>query len=337
MIYSPRRYGKTSLVKRVQARLAEEGSVVALADFFGVTSIEDVALRLAKAVFEFAKPRENIFKTAIKLIKTFRPVLKPDEAGGVSLSIEAASSRRGGADVLDETMDSLGHFILETGSLVNIALDEFQEIVELNNSLKIEGILRSHIQKHQSSYFFVGSRRRILLAMFNERQRPFFQSAINYELGPLPHDELSVFIAEQFRAGGKGCSDAVAEFVSGMVRQHPYYTQKLSFFAYDVAGKEVKEEDVTEAFGTLLSSETPVFEAIIQGLAPQQIALLKAVAAEPAEALFSMEYMKRHGLGSTGGVQGAQKRLGELDLIQKDGKKGWTVVDPVFGEWLKKH
>jgi hypothetical membrane protein len=56
--------------------------------------------------------------------------------------------------------------------------------------------MRTRIQRQQASYFFIGSRRRILLGIFNERQRPFFQSAINYPLNLLPPDELAEFIAE---------------------------------------------------------------------------------------------------------------------------------------------
>jgi len=56
------------------------------------------------------------------------------------------------------------------------------------------------------SYFFVGSRRRILLDIFNEEKRPFYKSAINYALGPLPKKEALAFIIERFSAAGKTCS-----------------------------------------------------------------------------------------------------------------------------------
>lgn len=61
-----------------------------------------------------------------------------------------------------------------------------------------------HIQTHRNaSYFFVGSRRRILSEIFNERKRPFYRIAINYPLGPLPLDESMTFIVKQFKRGGK--------------------------------------------------------------------------------------------------------------------------------------
>ncbi len=335
LVYSPRRYGKTSLIKRVQNELAKEGVITIFADFFGVSSVDDVASRLARSVYEVTRDREGLFKSAIKFLKTFRPVLKPDESGSVSLTVEPSSSRTSGMELLEETMSSIGEFISKTNSLFNIALDEFQEIVELKDAPKIEGTLRTHIQKHESAYFFIGSRRHILLGIFNDKQRPFFQSAINYKINALPHDELVSFIVDMFAKGGKSCPRSSAESIAKLVHQHPYYSQKLAFFIYETAGEEIAEDNVREGFRDLLGSEQPVFEAILQGLAPQQIALLKAIAEEQAAAIFSVNYMKNHRLGSTGGVQGAIKRLLALDLVEKNDSSVWRVVDPIFADYLK--
>lgn len=38
LVYSPRRYGKTSLIKRIQNELAKKGAITVFADFFGVSS-----------------------------------------------------------------------------------------------------------------------------------------------------------------------------------------------------------------------------------------------------------------------------------------------------------
>jgi AAA+ ATPase superfamily predicted ATPase len=53
VIFSPRRFGKTSFVKRVQSNLAKKGMLTLYADFFGVTSIDDVSGRIAKCVYAF--------------------------------------------------------------------------------------------------------------------------------------------------------------------------------------------------------------------------------------------------------------------------------------------
>jgi AAA+ ATPase superfamily predicted ATPase len=176
VLYSPRRFGKTSLARRVQKELADGGAITFYADLFGVTSVEDVAERLARAVYEKTHQQKTLFNKAVTALKSFRPVIRPDEQGGVAISVEPATTRLAGTDLLADTLEAIGRFIDSTGQLVHIALDEFQEIVELREAIKIEGIMRAHLQNHQAPYFFIGSRRRVLVAIFNDRQRPFVRA-----------------------------------------------------------------------------------------------------------------------------------------------------------------
>lgn len=334
VIFSPRRFGKTSLVRRVQSRLADHGAVVIFADLFGVGSVEDVAARLAKAVYGFTHGKSSLWKTALRTLLSFRPVLKPDPSGGISLSVESASAGRSGLELLDETIVSIHQFIESAQRLVHIALDEFQEIVTLKEALQIEAVLRTHIQRQKASYFFVGSRRRVLLGIFNERQRPFFQSAINYPLGPLPSADLAKFISWQFREHGKPCTEEMALRLVSLVGCHPYYSEKLGFFVYEMADV-VTEETIEAGLQKLIVSEKPVFEAILQGLSPHQRLLLKAIALEPAKKILAGGYIQRHGLGSTGGVQHSARQLEDLDLIERRGDQElWQLVDPILAMWL---
>jgi hypothetical protein len=232
-------------------------------------------------------------------------------------------------------MDSLREFVNTTRSLVHVALDEFQEIVTLKEALQIEGIMRTRIQQQRASYYFIGSRRRILLGIFNERQRPFFQSAINYPLNLLPSDELAGFIAEQFRKNQRKCTVAMAKKLASLTGFHPYYSEKLAFFVYDLS-KTVTEESINQGMERLILSEKPVFEAILQGLSPHQRLLLQALAEEATAKLLASAYIQKHGLGSVGGVQHSSRQLEELDLIEKDQEtRGWRPVDPILAIWLR--
>ncbi|MGD9369084.1 MAG: ATP-binding protein [Desulfobacteraceae bacterium] len=333
VIYSPRRFGKTSLVHQVQRKLSQDGFITIYVDLFGLSSADIIANRITKGVYSALHHQKNLLQKAVTIIKSHRPVIRPDETG-VSITTEAVSPHLSGSELLDKTLAELGQLIAAGKKKINIVLDEFQEITEIRDP-NIEGIMRSYIQEHKASYFFVGSRRRVLLEMFNQRRRPFFQSAINFKLDKLPHDELADFVAKRFEAAQKRCSERLADEIALTADDHPYYCQKLSFFCFELAGKTVKETDVQKAYTELIQAETPVFEAIVQGLAPRQIALLCAVAKEPSRSLLSMDYIKRHGLKSIGGIQAAVKKLARLDLIENGGKnKPWRVVDPIFGQWL---
>jgi hypothetical protein len=335
VLYSPRRFGKTSLVRRLQQQLAGDGTLTVFADFFGVTSVDDVARRLAWSVFAVTRPRERLFAKAVRFLRSFRPVLKPDETGGVTLSVEPAGTRHQGLALLEETLRSFEALVGELATPFHVALDEFQELTELPEPLAVEGVLRQHVQRLAGSFCFIGSRRRLLLDMFNQRRRPFYQSAINYQLGPIAAGEFAPFLQAQFAAQGRTCEPAAVAAVLAITGGHPYYTQKLCFFLFEQEPTRLTAALVPGALADLLTNEQPVFESTLQGLAPRQINLLRALASEPTSSVFAAPYMARHGLGSTGGIQGAVRRLTLLDLIERDpATKRWQVVDPLFRRWL---
>ena len=62
VIYAPRRFGKTSLVRRVQRRLAAQGAITIFTDFSGVGSVNEVAIKLATAVYEVTHGHEMLWK-----------------------------------------------------------------------------------------------------------------------------------------------------------------------------------------------------------------------------------------------------------------------------------
>ena len=84
VLFSPRRYGKTSLALRVQAMLAEEGYVTIYCQLFGVDSVHDAASRMGRSILGAIHARESFLKKGKRFLKyftSFRPVFKPSEDG----------------------------------------------------------------------------------------------------------------------------------------------------------------------------------------------------------------------------------------------------------------
>ncbi len=334
VLFSPRRYGKTSLVKRVQEQLRKERFLTAYCDLFGVTSVEEIAARITKALFVVTQKRETVFKKAVSLLTSFRPVLAVNDRGEMSVSVQPAY-KQAGLDTLEDTMQGLENFVGRAEEPIHVVLDEFQEITEIEKSESIEGIMRSYVQKIQCSFVFVGSRRRILLDMFNNRNRPFFQSAINYELRPIPLEELTDYIVNHFKKEGKSISRSLAERSVEQLNRHPGYVQKFCFFLFENTASKVADENMAVAHQSLLANEKNYFESILQGLTNRQVALLTAIAKEPQGKLYSNDFIARHNLGSTGGVQKSLSLLVKRDLVEKNpDSRQWFVVDPVLGTWL---
>ncbi len=333
VLYAPRRYGKTSLVKRIQSNLGGKGFITLYVDLYGVTSLDEVANRTAQSVYHGVRHNDALFRQSINILKTYRPVLKQDAATkSFSVSVEALFRNYSGLDLLDNVMNDLGELIRQMRTGVHIVFDEFQEITKLNDP-HIEGIMRSHILKHSASYFFVGSRRKSLIEMFSLRNRPFLQTGLLFKLSRLAHAKLVDLIIASFRAGGKSCPAEVAEKISAEILQHPYYSQRLSYYVFELTDKIATTETVVQAYRRVLEDESHYFEITLQGLTLKQVLLLKALAKDPLLSVFSLDFLSKYKL-SQGMIQKALPKLFSFDLIEK-AQNRWQVVDPVFASWLK--
>ena len=337
VLFSPRRYGKTSLAIRVQAMLAKEGYVTVYCQLFGVDSVHDAASRMGRSILGAVHARESFLKKGKRFLKyfaSFRPVFKPSE-DGISVSVEPASDENP-IELLERVLEELGEFAAGSGYRVNFVLDEFQEITRLKESAQIEGIMRGKIQGQKVSYFFLGSRRGILLAMFSDRKRPFFQSAIHLELPPFPLPDITAFLGKLFSKAGRVCPERICREISVVVDQHPYYVQRLARKVFDLNKKRITEDSVAKALENIIDMERYAFEAVLSRLTLPQVRVIRTLAQYPSKELLSGEFIGRCGLPPSS-IQFARDRLKTEDLIAQEKESGiWKVVDPVFSMWLER-
>lgn len=335
VLFAPRRYGKTSLVKRVQHRLSQENICVIYAQFMRLVSVEDLVHRLAKAIISGLNEYESILDKGKRLLTHFPSIqttftLDPI-TGMPSLDVQMTKRQLDPMMAFETILEEIGKFLKKENFQVSIALDEFQDIVDIKEP-RVEALLREHIQRHKASYIFLGSRRRVLLDIFNNRGRPFYQSAIMMELATLPETECIKFIVDQFNQAGKKCLPHVAREITEKVEQYPYYLQALAYRSFELCEKECTLENVAKAYESLLENERYGYQGIIQGISTGQLKLLRAIAAEGEVPLTSNDFLRTHNL-SLGGVQSARKLLSELDLIEQKTSKHWVIVDPLFRVW----
>lgn len=336
VLFSPRRYGKSSLARRVQARLARHGVLTMYANLLGVTSVEHLATKLARAVLSELHRNESLLdkgKRYLGLFPSLRPVFKPSRTGdGVSLSLEIASSAQG-MDLLSEVMERLGEFLESDRRHVQIVLDEFQEVVRLQNAREVEGVLRGFIQNQRAEYFYLGSRRSVLLDMFIDPERAFYRSTVNMPLDSLPYEAAIDFLRERFASGKKECARHLAEEIVTVMRGHPYYIQAWPFHIFQSASAVVARGDLDEGLKSLMGSESMAYAGIVQLLPKTAVQVLKALAAEPTESLYNGAFMQRHRMTANTVRVGVKKLVSE-DLVEKY-QGQWRVVDPLFSLWLE--
>ncbi len=336
VLYSPRRYGKSSLVNQVLREIEKEGILTVYVDLFPVSSEHDFVSMLAtgvlKGIGRGADPRTFGDKVR-NLFSRLVPVFEVTTEGmGIFIKFDRSTKLE---LLLDDLMEGMYTYVKKKKLRACIALDEFQEVTTLTESKKIEGILRSHIQlQKEISYFYIGSRRRTLKDIFTDKGRPFYKSAFLYTLKEIPREDFDRYIEKKFKESGKKCPPDTSEKIYRMVRGYPYYVQKLALLTWDITEKICNSELVDTAYKLLLKMEATDFEGIWSGLTLIQKVVLKAIARESTTSPFAKEYLERHEL-TIGGAQKAIQALLAKDLIEKDEENRYRITDPIMGAWLR--
>lgn len=336
VFYSPRRYGKTSLIHQVQQQLSAEGFLTAYAAFFSITSEVEMINKFASAIFKGIGRGADSRSLYDKLKGVFAKFVPSIEMTPTGINVSAKFDRDARPDVLlEDVLMGIEAYVKKNKTKLCIVLDEFQEIVNLPESKRVEGILREHIQRQKDiAYFFVGSRRSMLLDMFTNKSRPFYKSAFLYTFKEIPREEFSAFISIKFAKTGKNCSEDNAGLIYDLVRGYPYYVQKLAYQTWDRIDRECTPDVIQAAYKLMVESEAVDFEGVWSGLALGQRALLKAIAKEPTKSIFNKAYLERNNL-SVGGAQRSLAALQSRDLVEIDDEGKFRLTDPIMAAWLK--
>lgn len=335
IIISPRRWGKSSLVKET-ARLANDKNLIfCFIDLFYIRSEEEFYNIFAREVL---KACSNKIQERIAGVKDFLKQIVPKISVGVdpqsefSLSFDWEDAKKHRDEILN-----LPEKIAQKKNIkIVICIDEFQNLKSFKDSEGFEKTLRSCWQNHQkTSYCLYGSKRHMMGEIFNEKNKPFYRFG---ELTFLQKIELKhwvPFLTEKFNLYGIEISENNAIKIAEIVKCHPYYVQQLAFNVWSLSKDKVNEEIIDYAMQNLLNSNNIFYQRELELLSNTQVNLLKAIA-EGAIQHTSVDVMNKYRLGTPRNVSKNREILEKADIIDFSGTK-IEFVDPVFEYWFRTH
>ena len=337
VMYAPRRYGKTSLVKKVFARLEDEGIPTVSIDLNKIANIEKFCEQYALALCRLAGKGQMV----VNRISTYLSHLNPTFSfgGEAILSVKLGYGARMNESSVSSVLDLSEKIAAEViGGPIAVAFDEFQEIERLSPDLPLEGIFRSCIQAHQNvRYVFLGSKTHMLKRMFGEKSRPFYKSAATMRLEKPPADESLAFVRSRFASRSIGIDEAAARRIVSETENVPYYLQELSSQVFDAvvsAGRDwVEDADIDTGIAALMSENTDYYVEKLSTLSGMQRLLVAALAAEPVRE-FTEDYRARHSLGGSSTVHTALKALVEKGIVESE-PDGYYIGDPFFARYVR--
>jgi len=339
-LISPRRYGKSSLIRRALATMARRGALTVEVTVSSCSSyvafLESYARALAAAEARGRRARDWIVD-AIRSSRTEIRYSPGDSPPGVpTVSFPGVRGERDVSRLAQEVFALPARLAEGSRRKVVVALDEFQAIAGFNGG-SVEQAMRAAVQHQRDvGYVFAGSEPSLMERMLGPK-RPFYKAGPVMRLEKIPGEEFAAFIDARFKRSGFAPEVHLGSAIVELAGNLPYDVQRLAHETWDevrAAGKRrATLDDLHRALRRLLAEQQVMFEALWQRLTLAQRAALRAVVIEDGHELLSADVRVRHRLSGPSTVQTSLAALQRDDVISRDQNR-YVVVDSLLREWV---
>lgn len=338
LLFSPRRYGKTSLILRALDLLKQGDILTAYIDLYGCVTVSDL---VDKLIQETVVPAQGTLQKVGDFLREnlsdLRPEITLNQDGSTSISFRKEVQSQGAEKVLSKVLDAPQKLAETKKKPLVVAFDEFQEITAMDG-LGIEKTMRSSFQRQKNvTYIFAGSRQHIIDEIFGKEKRSFYKFTKPFPIGKISPEQFAGFILTKFKQTGISISLATVNSVLSFTEGHPYLTQQLCHELWNIGveQKELKQEDISKAMKTILSQHGDYFSRIWDSLALNQKKLISAISQDiQVKNIYSTSFISKYDLISASHVKKALNYLEKETLI--DHCYGTYYIEDVFlREWIR--
>ena len=335
ILISPRRMGKTSLIKKVISEMDSPEIKVVYMDIYDCRSEYDFYNRFAETMMkstgnQLEQVMENIKRFLVRVSPKLSFSPEPNSEFSVSLGITPKDYSP------EEILDLPERIAKEQGIKIVVCIDEFQQIGEFADSLIVQKRLRGGWQHHQHvSDCFLGSQKHLMENIFQSRRMPFYQFGEMLHLKCIPTEYWVPFICSRFEKYGKKISEEYAARICHTVKNYSSYVQQLAWNVMAETEIEVNEESFTEGFNALLEQNSSLFIQQTEGLTTYQLNFIRLLCNGIHSGFNTQSVVELYSLGSKSNVDRIKKCLIDRELITIE-KEGVFLADCVFELWFKR-
>ena len=339
-LISPRRYGKSSLIRQALASLSRRGALTVEVTVSSYSSYVAFLEGYARALAAVETRLERARAWLMEAISSTRPELRyePKETGlgRVAVAFPLVQTARDVNRLANEVFALPGRLAAERKRKVVVALDEFQAIEGFNGG-SVEHALRAAAQaQRQVGYVFAGSEPSLMEKMIGPR-RPFYKAGPVMRLQKIPAEIFAAFIEARFAKTGIKPEPGLGAAIVDLAGNLPYDVQRLAHETWDdvhgAGERRAGLDNLHETLARLLGEQEPMFESVWQRLTLAQRAVLRATVLQNGRELLSTDARARHRLGGASSIQASLGALVKQDLLLKEGPR-YVVVDSLLREWI---
>lgn len=321
-LLGPRRYGKTSLLRRVTTDLGEVGSDTVWVDLYELSSMADLAAAVDRGL-------AAVEGRSARLLR--------EVAGSLSirlgvLGVELSRGRRDRPDPVLALRSRLQVLVraAQRRELV-LVLDEFSGIADVKGAA---GLLRTELQHHYQDLgiVFAGSQPSTMRTLFSDRAQPFFAQADLVEIGPLDDDAVRDIVEHGFHRTDRSPGRQTEPLIV-LADGHPQRAMQLADALWRATGEGGTADETTwaDALAAVRAAVDGGCERLYATLPGGHQRTLRVVAAHGSVYGSAAE---RVDLAPGTARAAVEVLLGNGDLTRRDDRL--VVVDPLLADWLRR-
>lgn len=335
VIISPRRWGKSSLIKQVAVDMARERNVrFAFVDLFHVRTEQEFIERTTEAVIKaLGKTMEQRMADVQEFIRGVVPQIAfgVDPQSEFSLKFDLPGGRRS----MPELLDLPERMAKAKGVRLVLCIDEFQNIAQLPDPTGFQKMLRASWQQQDAvCHAIYGSKRHMMMDLFNKQSMPFFRFGDIMFLDKIKREDWVPFIKARFSSAKKAITEEVADHLAARMQDHSYHVQMLGHATWlRSTGRTVVRATVDIALNDLLDQHDAIYHRMVDEITTPQLNYLRALL-NGVERFTTKENLRRYDLGSSANVKRVTTALETKEILDFVGRTTeW--IDPLFKIWLE--
>jgi len=331
---SIRRLGKTGLIKHLFYNVSQNKDNnyrLLYVDILKTENLQDFIKVFSNKLLKEEKNNANWIKKLSRLISGINAKISIDNITGQP-NFEFDYSK---PEEAEHSVESIFEYLANQKDKYIIAIDEFQQITTYPEK-NIEAILRTNIQhQHKDRYIFSGSSKHILISMFNDYGRPFYQSSEMLNLERIEIDTYADFIYAKFSSGGKQIGHGLIIEYLKYLDIHTFYIQYFFNKLFDYETKTVTKEHAVAVFDNILKENEFVYLNYRNILTLLQFRLLESIAKEGGiENPNAKAFLTKYNF-SQSSVNKSLKSLFNKEMIYRENNT-FKVYDVFFSKWLQR-
>jgi AAA+ ATPase superfamily predicted ATPase len=337
IIISPRRWGKSSLVKRASGMtMSRDRSIkFCFLDLYNIRSEEQLYQNLAQCILAGTTSNaDEVLGIGRKYLGRYQPRISfnPDADQSFTLDMDRREVLQQPEDILHLADRIAGDLQLK----IILCMDEFQNILGFENPFQLQMKLRSHWQQQEhTSYCIYGSKQHLMMRAFTSADMPFYRFGDILFLQKIPEDEWIQFIREGFSGTRKNISTEDARLITTLTECNSFYVQQLALQAWLRTGQNCSSEIILSAFENLIMNLHLLFQSMTEELSNKQVNFLNALL-DQVKQLSAKNILHDYDLGTSANVMRIKQALAGKEIIHIQDDR-ISFLDPLYKYWLKNH